>query len=220
MPETFSTPVRPREKLIRRGAESLEDAELLALLLGTGRPGKPVLSIAEGLLDEFGSIAATLAAPWEQIRKTTGVGPARYAIFKATRELARRASAQTLSARPLLNDPKSVSDFLVAHLGGLGHEVFAVLFLDSRHRLIRFEQLFTGTLTQTSVYPREIAKRALQLNAAAIIAAHNHPSGVADPSRSDQYLTTRLQQSLRVLEIDLLDHLVVAGDRTVRVEGV
>jgi DNA repair protein RadC len=220
MPETFTTPPKPREKLISRGAESLEDAELLALLLGTGQPGRPVLSLACGLLDEFGSIAATLAAPWEQLRNTAGIGPARYAIFKATRELARRASAQNLTARPLLNDPKSVSDFLVAHLGGLGHEVFGVLFLDSRHRLIRFEQLFTGSLTQTSVYPREIAKRALQLNAAAIIAAHNHPSGVADPSRADQCLTTRLRQSLRVLEIELLDHLVVAGDRTVTVAEV
>lgn len=220
MPETFSTLPRPREKLIARGAESLEDAELLALLLGTGQRGRPVMRLAADLLDHYGSIAATLAAPWEQIRSTAGIGPARYAIFKATRELARRASAQTLSARPLLHDPASVTEFLVAHLGGLGHEVFAVLFLDSRHRLIRFEQLFSGSLTQTSVYPREVAKRALQLNAAAIIAAHNHPSGVAEPSRADQILTTRLRQSLQVLEIELLDHLVVAGDRTQRVDGV
>lgn len=220
MPHTLPSPSQPREKLIARGAESLEDAELLALLLGTGQPGKPVVRLAAELLDEFGSIAATLAAPWEQVRRTAGIGPARFAIFKAARELARRASAQTLSARPILNDPRAVSDFLVAHLGGLGHEVFAVLFLDSRHRLIRFEQLFSGSLTQTSVYPREIAKRALQLNAAAIIAAHNHPSGVAEPSRADQYLTTRLRQSLLVLEIELLDHLVVAGDRIARVDGV
>lgn len=207
--------LRPREKLIARGVESLEDAELFALLLGTGRPGKPVLVLAQELLDSYGGIGAALSAPWEQLKRTQGIGSARFALFQAIRELARRACAEPISERTLTNDPKIVERFLVSHLGGLAYEVFAVMFLDSRHRMIRFERMFTGSLTQTSVYPREVAKRSLQLNAAAVIAAHNHPSGVAEPSRADQLLTTSLKRSLAVLDVELLDHLIVAGDRTV-----
>ncbi|MBU3725390.1 MAG: DNA repair protein RadC [Burkholderiaceae bacterium] len=205
---------QPREKLMSRGVQSLEDAELLALLLCTGQPGRPVLQMAQELLLEFGSVSATLAAPWEQIRLRPGIGSAKFALFQAARELAKRASAEPLSDRPLMPNSDCTRRFLVSHLGGLHQEVFAVMFLDTRHRLIRFEQLFTGSLTQTSVYPREVARRALQLNAAAVIAAHNHPSGTAEPSRADQLLTTQLRRSLEVLDIRLLDHLIVAGDRT------
>ncbi|MBU3720124.1 MAG: DNA repair protein RadC [Burkholderiaceae bacterium] len=205
---------QPREKLMSRGAQSLEDAELLALLLCTGQPGKPVAELARDLLTEFGSVSATLAAPWEQLRRRSGIGQAKFALLQAVRELAKRASAEALRDRPLVPDSESTRQFLVTHLGGLQQEVFAVMFLDTRHRLIRFEQLFTGSLTQTSVYPREVARRALQLNAAAVIAAHNHPSGTAEPSRADQLLTNQLRRSLEVLDIRLLDHLIVAGERT------
>jgi DNA repair protein RadC len=207
---------QPREKLISRGAQSLEDSELLALLLCTGQPGKPVATLAQELLKEFGSLSATLSAPWEQLQRTPGVGRAKFALFQAVRELAKRSSAEALQDRPLVVNSENTRRFLVDHLGGLHQEVFAVMFLDTRHRLIRFEQLFTGSLTQTSVYPREVARRALQLNAAAVVAAHNHPSGTAEPSRADQLLTTQLRRSLEVLDIRLLDHLIVAGDRTLQ----
>ena len=207
---------QPREKLISRGAQSLEDAELLALLLCTGRPGKPVATLAQELLKEFGSISATLSAPWEQLQRTPGVGRAKFALLQAARELAKRSSAEALQDRPLMVNSEDTRRFLVDHLGGLHQEVFAVMFLDTRHRLIRFEQLFTGSLTQTNVYPREVARRALQLNAAAVVAAHNHPSGTAEPSRADQLLTSQLRRSLEVLDIRLLDHLIVAGDRTLQ----
>ncbi|WVN41366.1 DNA repair protein RadC [beta proteobacterium MWH-UniP1] len=210
----------PREKLMARGVKSLEDAELFAVLLGTGVAGRSVTQLAHDLLNRFGSIPATLSASWEELRELPGIGSARFAMLQACLELARRSSYRPISERPLINSPGAVSEFLMAHLGGLPHEVFAVLFLDAGMRLIRFEQLFVGSLTQTSVYPREVARRCLQLNAAAIIAAHNHPSGVAEPSRADQLLTTSLRRSLAVLEIELLDHLIVAGDRTVSAGGI
>lgn len=204
----------PREKLLARGPQSLEDAELIALVLGTGQPGKPAIQIAEDLLQTFGGVSQTLSAPWEQIGRQPGIGLARYAAIQASRELARRAAAEPLSERDLLNQPEAVGQFLVSQIGGLSQEVFAVLFLDSRHRLIRFETLFSGTLTQTSVYPREVAKRALQLNAAAVIAAHNHPSGSPQPSQADQLLTAQLRRTLGAVDILLLDHLIVAGGQT------
>ncbi len=209
-----------REKLMSRGVSSLDDAELFALLLGTGRPGRPAVEIANELLDHFGSTSSILQAPWEELRRTNGIGTARFAIFQAVRELARRAASEPLRERVLFRQRDDVSQFLVAQLGGLNQEVFGILFLDAQHRLIRFEKLFFGTLTQTSVYPREIAKRALQLNAAAVIAAHNHPSGTSEPSRADQLLTGNLRRSLALLDIHLLDHLVVASGRTTAVEAI
>jgi DNA repair protein RadC len=210
----------PREKLITRGVKSLEDAELFSVLLGTGTPGRPAGQLAQDLLDRFGSVPATLSAPWEQLRQIPGIGAARFALFQACLELARRCAYRPISERALINSPALVSAFLMAHLSSLPHEVFAVMFLDAGHRLIRFETLFVGSLTQTSVYPREVARRCLELNAAAIIAAHNHPSGVAAASQADQLLTTSLRRSLSVLEIDLLDHLIVAGDRTISAAGI
>jgi DNA repair protein RadC len=204
----------PREKLLARGAHSLEDAELIALVLGTGQRGKPAIAVAHELLHAFGGVSETLSAPWEQIGRQPGIGLARYAAIQASRELARRAAAEPFLERPVMGSPDSVSQFLVSQIGGLSREVFAVLFLDSRHRLIRFETLFSGTLTQTSVYPREVAKRALQLNAAAVIAAHNHPSGSAQPSQADQLLTAQLRRTLSAVDIVLLDHLIVAGGQT------
>jgi len=178
------------------------------------------VEIANELLDHFGSTSSILQAPWEELRRTNGIGTARFAIFQAVRELARRAASEPLRERVLFRQRDDVSQFLVAQLGGLNQEVFGILFLDAQHRLIRFEKLFFGTLTQTSVYPREIAKRALQLNAAAVIAAHNHPSGTSEPSRADQLLTGNLRRSLALLDIHLLDHLVVASGRTTAVEAI
>ena len=152
--------------------------------------------------------------PREQLCRQPGIGAARFAAIQATRELARRAASEPLNDRPLINRPEIVNNFLIDQIGGLPHEVFAVLFLDSHHRLIRFETLFTGTLTQTSVYPREVAKRALQLNASALIAAHNHPSGATQPSQADQLLTAQLRRTLAALDIVLIDHLIVAAGQT------
>jgi len=211
---------RPREKLMSRGAESLEDVELFALLLGSGVAGRPVMTVAQQLIQQFGGVAGVLGASWEQLRATPGIGTARFAIFQAARELARRAAAEPLADRPLFGNPQTVGNFLVSQLACLPHEVFAVMFLDARHRLIRFEKIFQGSLTHTSVYPREIARRCLQLNAAAIIVAHNHPSGTAEPSRADQLLTTALRKSLTGLEIELLDHMVVAGNQAISIDLV
>ncbi len=211
---------QPREKLLARGVESLDDPELLAVLLGTGLPGRPVLQLAEELLQEFGGLSALFSAPSEQLRGAAGIGQARLALFQAVREVSRRASREVLSERPLISKGENVSGFLVERLGGLPFEVFAVMFLDSRHRLIRYESMFQGTVTQTSVYPREIARRSLQLNASAIIAAHNHPSGVAEASLADQLLTSQLRRSLALLDIELLDHLIVAGGRTISAGSV
>jgi DNA repair protein RadC len=208
-----------REKLMSRGVASLEDAELFALLLGTGYPGKTAVDMASELLDRFGSTASVLQAPWEEIRQASGMGTARFALFQAVRELAKRAASEPLQQRPLFRHRDDVSQFLITQLGGLSQEIFAIIFLDAQHRLIRFEKLFFGTLTQTSVYPREVAKRALQLNSAAIIAAHNHPSGATEPSRADQLLTGNLRRSLALLDIHLLDHLLIAGGHAVPIEA-
>lgn len=210
----------PREKLFSHGVQSLSDAELFALVIGTGRPGTPALQLAQELLDHFGTTASILGAPWEEIQHSPGIGAARFGLFQAVRELARRASTETLRTRPLLDCPEHVRAFLADQLGGLGHEIFGALFLDTRHRLIRFERLFQGSLTATYVYPREVARRALQLNAKSVIAVHNHPSGEARPSTADQLLTSQLRRSLATLEIDLLDHLIVAGGCTVSADGV
>jgi DNA repair protein RadC len=218
-PTAETTGPRPRERLLTRGPQSLADTELFALLLGSGCSGKPSMTLAAELLAHYGGIAQVLAAPWESLRQVRGVGPSKFALFQATRELSKRACESVISERPLINHRQAVDDFLVTHLSSLPHEVFAVLFLDTQRRLIRFEQVFQGSLTQTSVYPREIARRCLQLHAAAVIVAHNHPSGVAEPSTADRLLTTQLRRSLAGLEIELLDHLVVAGNRTISVEA-
>ena len=203
-----------REKLLARGPKSLEDAELIALLLHGDPPGHTDLALAQSLLDSLGSVAAALAAPWEEMSRQPGMNLAGYAALQAGHELARRAFAEPVCERALLNHPARVSQFLVSQLGGLQREVFAALFLDSHHRLIRFEPMFSGSLSQTSVYPREVVKRALQLNAAAVIAAHNHPSGLAQASQADHLLTAQLRRALSSVDISLLDHLIVAGGTT------
>jgi DNA repair protein RadC len=201
--------MRPREKLLALGAGALADAELVALLLRTGIQGTPVLSLAQQLLDAFGGPAGLLHADAAQLRRVKGLGPAKRAEIGAVIELARRALAQQLAAQPAFESPAQVKQYVQLQLGAHAHEVFAVLFLDARHRLVRLEEMFRGTLTQTSVYPREVVKRALELHAAAVILAHNHPSGLAEPSRADELLTQALKTALATVDVRVLDHLVV-----------
>jgi DNA repair protein RadC len=206
---------RPREKLLSRGAAALSDAELLALLLRSGIQGKNVLQLAQELVDRFGGVAGLLHTPAEALKTVKGLGPAKRAELVAVLELARRALAQELTQKPLFNTPQAVRDYLQLQLGGLHHEVFAVLFLDSQHRLIALEEMFRGTLTQTSVYPREVVKQALTLNASSVVLAHNHPSGTAQPSRADEALTHTLKAALALVDVRVLDHFVVTASQAV-----
>lgn len=200
---------RPREKLLAQGAAALADAELIALLLRTGLQGVPVLTLAQQMLDRFGGIAGLLHTDAERLKQVKGLGPAKRAEVAAVLELARRAVLEQLSQRPVFETPAQVKHYVQLQLGALAHEVFAVLFLDAQHRLLHYEEMFRGSLTQTSVYPREVVKRGLELNAAALIFAHNHPSGVAEPSRADEHLTQTLKSALALVDVRVLDHLVV-----------
>jgi len=206
---------RPREKLLSRGPAALSDAELLALLLRSGIQGKNVLQLAQELVDRFGGVAGLLHTPAEALKTVKGLGPAKRAELVAVLELARRALAQQLTQKPLFNTPQAVRDYLQLQLGGLHHEVFAVLFLDSQHRLIALEEMFRGTLTQTSVYPREVVKHALTLNASSVVLAHNHPSGTAQPSRADEALTHTLKAALALVDVRVQDHFVVTASQAV-----
>lgn len=206
---------RPREKLLARGPQALADAELLALLLRTGLAGRGVLGFAQDLLDRFDGLPGLLAAPPEALAAVKGLGPAKRAELIAVLEIARRVLAVRLRELPVFESPQSVKDYLRLALGTRPHEVFAALFLDHQQRLLAFEELFRGTLSQTSVYPREVVKRALALNASAIILAHNHPSGLAEPSRADEALTQALKAALALVDVRVLDHIVVAAASTV-----
>ncbi|MFI5444330.1 DNA repair protein RadC [Polaromonas sp. UC242_47] len=206
---------RPREKLLARGAGALSDAELLALLLRSGLPGKNALQMGQELVDRFGGVAGLLHTGPEALKSIKGLGPAKRAELVAVLELARRALAQQLQDKALFSTPQAVRDYLQLQLGSRPHEIFAVLFLDSQHRLIALEELFRGTLTQTSVYPREVVLRALALNAASVVLAHNHPSGAAEPSRADEALTQTLKSALALVDVRVLDHFVVTRSQAV-----
>jgi DNA repair protein RadC len=213
---------RPREKLLARGAGALSDAELLAILLRTGIQGKGVLQMAQELLNikndsglrningGFGGIAGLLTATADDLKRVKGLGPAKRCEIIAVLELARRAMAQQLEERTVFADPLAVKHYLQLHLAARHYEVFAVLFLDVQNRLIAMEELFRGTLTQTSVYPREVVLRALHHNAAAVVLSHNHPSGEVQPSRADEMLTQTLKAALALLDVRVLDHVIVA----------
>lgn len=202
--------LRPREKLLMRGAAALGDAELLALLLRTGVAGTNVLQLAQQLLDAFGGLAGLLQAGADDLKRIKGLGgTAKRAQLVAVLELARRAMAERLAERTVFEAPDSVKRYLQLHLAGRPHEVFAVLFLDSQHRLIALEELFRGTLNQTSVYPREVVQRALHHHAAALVLAHNHPSGSVEPSRADDALTKTLKAALALVDVRVLDHVIV-----------
>ena len=206
---------RPREKLLALGPAALADVELIALLLRTGLPGVGVLQLSQNLLDAFGGLAGLLRAGPDELKRVKGLGgTAKRAQMAAVLELARRSVAGELSAKPVFDVPGKVKDYVALRLSGLGHEVFAVMFLDAQSRLVAFDEMFRGTLTQTSVYPREVVKRALALQAAAAILAHNHPSGAAEPSHADECLTQTLKNALALVDVRVLDHLVV-GNGTV-----
>lgn len=202
---------RPREKLLQRGAAALSDAELLALLLRTGIRGKNVVMLAQELVDAFGGVAGLLHTTPQALRSIKGLGPAKRAELLAVVELARRALAEPLRERTVFDSPRAVADYLRLQLGHKRHEVFAVLFLDNQHRLLALEELFRGTLTQASVYPREVVLRALHHHAAAVILAHNHPSGTAEPSPADRTLTHALKAALGLVDVRVLDHFIVTG---------
>jgi DNA repair protein RadC len=202
---------RPREKLVQRGAAALSDAELLAIFLRTGVVGKSAVDLARELLTRFNSLTHMFAASEADFCAIHGMGQAKYVQLQAVLEMSRRALGEEMRSGDALNSPGAVRSYLQLLLRGRAQEVFMVIFLDAQHRVLADEELFQGTLTQTSVYPREVVKRALHHNAAAVILAHNHPSGVAEPSQSDQLLTDALKQALALLDVRVLDHFIVAG---------
>ncbi|HEX8740120.1 MAG TPA: DNA repair protein RadC [Casimicrobiaceae bacterium] len=206
---------RPRERLLAQGVAALTDAELLAVVLGTGCTGATSLDVARDLLARYRGLSALLAESIDKLARIKGLGTAKAAKLVAGVEITRRLLREEVTHGSALTSPEAVRDYLRLSLASLPHEAFVVLFLDSQHRLLAADELFRGTLAQTSVYPREIVKAALSRNAAAVIFAHNHPSGVAEPSRADELLTQALKQALALVDIRTLDHFVVAGDRVV-----
>lgn len=206
---------RPRERLLAQGPQVLSDAELVALFLRTGTAGRTALDVGREALARFGGLSGLLAAAPTELTSIPGLGPAKSAQLQAVLELARRSLREDVRRDTALNSPGAVRDYLRLTLGRREHEVFVALFLDAQNRLLVAEELFRGTLTQTSVHPREVVKRALAVNAAAVIFAHNHPSGVAEPSRSDEMLTASLRKALALVNVRVLDHLIVAGPATV-----
>jgi DNA repair protein RadC len=202
---------RPREKLLQRGAPALSDAELLAIFLRTGVSGKTAVDLARELLERFGGLRPLLAAERAAFCQAPGLGDAKYAQLQAVLEMGRRHLFERLVRGAQLQSPDDTRRFLAARLGNYPYEVFAALFLDNRHRVIAFEELFRGTIDGASVHPREVVRQCLQHNAAAVIFAHNHPSGISEPSRADESLTRRLKEALGLVDIRLLDHIVV-GD--------
>ncbi len=204
---------RPREKLLARGAEALSDAELLAIFLRTGVPGLSAVDLARALLHRFGSLRGLLKAPRAEFCAARGLGDAKYVQLQAVTEIARRHLAETLTERDALKDPQAAQAYLIAQLRDLEHETFGALLLDTQHRVLAFEPLARGSLNSASVYPREVVKTALRHNAAAVILAHNHPSGIAEPSEADRLLTRRLQEALGLVDIRVLDHFVIGNGR-------
>jgi DNA repair protein RadC len=206
---------RPREKLLDKGAAALSDAELLAILLRSGTPGCSALDLARELLRSFHSLRKLIAADRQRFCAQRGLGLTRFAELQAAVEIARRQLSETMRAGPSLASPKATRDYLSARLRDLEHEVFCCLYLDKRHRLIHCEELFRGTIDGASVHPREIVKLALQRNSAAVIIAHNHPSGVPEPSQADEFITQRVKEALALVDIRLLDHIIIGDGATV-----
>jgi len=206
---------RPREKLLQHGAQILSDAELLAIFLRTGVTGLSAVELARQLLEQFGSLRALLEADQKQFCQYHGLGPAKYTQLQAVLEMSRRHLESTLSRGDALTDAAATKDYLQQRLRAYPHEVFACLFLDNKHRMISYDELFRGTIDGASVYPREVVKQALAHNAAAVIFAHNHPSGIAEPSQADYAITTRLKSALDLVDIRVLDHIVIGDGETV-----
>jgi DNA repair protein RadC len=206
---------RPREKLLHRGAGALSDAELLAIFLRTGVPGCSAVDLARGLLQEHGGLRQLLETDQRSLCKTPGLGPAKYAQLQAILELGRRYLEENLRRGDALKGVADTRQYLATKLRHQPHEVFACLFLDSRNRVIRFEELFYGTIDGASVHPRQVVKRALHHNAAALIVAHNHPSGIAEPSQADEQITLRLKEALSLVDIRVLDHIIIGDGQMV-----
>jgi DNA repair protein RadC len=206
---------RPRERLLAHGATQLTDAELLAVLFGSGSRGRSAVDVGSALLREFGSLRELLTADRARCHATPGLGPRRYGLLQAALELSRRHYQQEAARQPVLDSPAATRVFLVARLRDLPYEVFCALFLDNRHRLIACDELFRGTIDGASVHPREVVRQALARNAAAVILAHNHPSGIAEPSQADELITLRLKDALGLVDIRVLDHLIVGDSRCV-----
>lgn len=202
---------RPRERLLAQGAAALSDAELLAIFLRVGVKGKSAVDLARELICHFGSLNRLFATSQEVLSSIHGMGPAKFVQLQAVLEMSRRALAEEMKQGSAFATPGAVRDYLRLHLAGLPHEVFFALWLDAQNRLIAAEELFRGTLTQTSVYPREVVKKALWHNAAAVVLAHNHPSGISEPSSADEFLTRELKQALALVDVRVLDHFIVAG---------
>jgi DNA repair protein RadC len=205
---------RPRERLLANGAKALSDAELLAILLRTGVRDKTAVELAREMLAQFHGLAGLFAAG-DDLAKVKGLGPAKRAQFAAAIELANRSIGERLKESAALASPGAVRDYLRLALGGKPHEMFLCIWLDAQHRVIKFDELSRGTLTQTSVYPREVVKSALAANAAAVIFAHNHPSGAAQPSQADELLTRNLKEALALVEVKVLDHFIIAGNHAI-----
>ncbi len=204
---------RPRERLIREGPQALSDAELLAVFLRVGIAGKNAVELARDTINHFGSLSRLFGVSLADFAAVKGLGPAKFAQLQAVFELARRALGEDLQAGALLNAPATVKNYLQLMLAHKDHEAFLVLFLDAQNRLLASEEMFRGTLTRASVYPREVVKATLAHNAASVILAHNHPSGVAEPSMADDTLTQALQAALTLVDVQVLDHFVVAGNQ-------
>ncbi len=205
---------RPREKLIELGAEALSDAELLAIFLRVGVVGKSAVDLARDLLTKFVSLNGIFAATEHELSQVHGIGTSKYVQLQAIFEMSRRALNEQLQQADVLASPQAVRDYLVLKLGSLTKEVFLVLFLDTQNRLVATEEMFSGSLKETSVYPREVLKRALHHNAASVIFAHNHPSGIAQQSQADELITKQLKQALALVDVRVLDHFIVAGNNT------
>jgi DNA repair protein RadC len=202
---------RPRERMLRDGAQALSDAELLAIFLRTGIRGHSAVDLARDLLQRFGSLRALLSADLKTFCDAPGLGSAKYVLLQAVLEMNRRHLDEQLRRGITITDPSATERYLLSRLRDHPHEVFATLFLDNRHRVLAFEELFRGTVDSASVHPREVVRRALHHNAAAVILSHNHPSGVAEPSEADRRITERLREALALIDVRVLDHLVV-GD--------
>lgn len=202
---------RPREKLINEGAQSLSDAELLAIFLRTGIKGTNAIELAYQLIEQFGSLKELVTSDANQFCEKKGLGPAKYVQLKAVMEMAKRCYQDVIVRENVLSNPDAVRQYLSAQLEHLPHEVFAVLYLDNQHRVLKFEPLFYGTIDGASVYPRVVVQKVLQHNAAAVIFSHNHPSGVAEPSHCDKSITLKLQQALKLIDVRVLDHFIVGN---------
>ncbi len=207
--------MRPREKLLSMGSAVLTDVELLAVMLGSGLPGQNVLQLSQNLLDQFQDLAGLMLAPAAELKAAKGLGgTAKRAQLLAVLELAKRVLMQQMRKRDVMSNPETVQQFLQLHLAALQHEVFAVMFLDNQHYFLGFKEMFSGTLNQTSVYPREVVKLALELGAGSVILSHNHPSGQVRPSVADTHLTRTLQSALGLVDVKVLDHIIVGPGKT------